>query len=214
VSRERDVRNAIKTALVATNLFTDVRLQGMPEDYGAPGSDLTLAVIEPQTTTSNTGWDAQLAGGIDFRFSRTLDDRVTPTLQSSSVSREFSAAPDVGWAGFIESAGEPDFIATLNVVLLVRKVDPQTRDEQAEQLLDALHNAVNGVSLAGFTVPGKTYVRAWTWDKPQPPERRIRIHRDRTQPRVSRDCERTNRPRPTGPLGPRVTTDVQRRHDR
>jgi hypothetical protein len=128
--RERDVRTAIHDALVATHAFGAVLLSGLPEDCGAGASDLTAAAIEPAGTSLTTGWDAQLAGGLDFT-------------------------------------------ATCTVTLLARHEDPQLRDELAEQLLDYLHNAVNGQSLAGFTLPGKTMVASWRWQPPAPPERRI-----------------------------------------
>ena len=128
--RERDVRNAIKTALLATGAFSDVWLSGLPESCGRAASDLTAAAIEPSATSLTTGWDAQLAGGLDYT-------------------------------------------ARLTVTLLARHEDPQLRDELAEQLLSTLHNAVNGQSLAGFTLPAKTLVQSWSWQPASPPERRI-----------------------------------------
>lgn len=76
-----------------------------------------------------------------------------------------------GWDAQTEGAIE--FIATVTVTLLARNEDVQLRDEQAELLLDILADAVDGKSLAGLTVPGKTYVSAWKWQPPAPPERRI-----------------------------------------
>jgi hypothetical protein len=128
--RERDVRIAIRDALVETGAFSDVWLSGLPENYGGAASDLTAAAIEPASTTLTTGWDTQLAGGLDYT-------------------------------------------ARLHVTLLARHDDPQLRDDLAEQLLNTLHDAINGQSLAGYTLPGKTYVQSWTWQPPAPPERRI-----------------------------------------
>jgi hypothetical protein len=128
--RERDVRNAIKTALWATGVFDDIWLTGLPEDYGRGASQLRAAAIEPAATALATGWDAPIAGGLDFK-------------------------------------------AQCIVTLLARHEDPQLRDELAEQLLDTLHNAVNGQSLAGFTLPVKTLVTSWLWQPPLAPERRI-----------------------------------------
>jgi hypothetical protein len=128
--RERDVRNALRDALVATGAFSDVWLTGLPENYGGAASDLTAASIEPASTSLTTGWDAQIGGSLDY------------------TSR-------------------------LNVTLLARHDDPQLRDELAEQLVNTLHNAANGQSLAGITLPGKTYVQSWTWQPAAPPERRI-----------------------------------------
>jgi hypothetical protein len=130
MSRERDVRNAIQAALVATGAFSDVWITGLPESYGQGVSDLTAAAIEPVSTGLTTGWDAPPGGGLDYS-------------------------------------------ATVTVTLLARHPDAQLRDEWAEQLLDTLANAVNGRSLAGFTLPGRTMVTAWKWLPPAPPERRI-----------------------------------------
>lgn len=130
MSRERDVRNAIQAALVATDAFSDVWITGLPEKYGQGGSDLTAAAIEPVGTSFTTGWDSALAGGLDYT-------------------------------------------ATCTVTLLARHPDPQLRDELAEQLLDYLHNAINGQSLAGFTLPQKTFVTEWRWQPAAAPERRI-----------------------------------------
>ena len=46
----------------------------------------------------------------------------------------------------------PGLPCELAVSLLTRRSDPQLRDELAEQLLDFLINAVNGQSLANFTI--------------------------------------------------------------
>ncbi len=77
-----------------------------------------------------------------------------------------------GWDA--QAAGGLCFTALLNVTLLVRQIDQQLRDEKAEQLLDFLCNAVNGKSLGGLTVPGKTMVSSWRWMPPKAPERRIK----------------------------------------
>ncbi len=128
--RERDVRNAIHDALLATNAFTDVWITGLPEDSGSAASDLLAAAIEPVGSALNTGWDAQIDGGLCYA-------------------------------------------STVTVTLLARNDDAQLRDEMCEELLNCLHNAVNGTSLAGITLPGKTIVIAWRWMPPAPPERRI-----------------------------------------
>jgi hypothetical protein len=128
--RERDVRNALKEAMVATGAFSEVLLTGLPEQYAGAASDLTLAIIEPGSSSLTIGWDAQLGGGLDYT-------------------------------------------ARLNVTLLARHDDPQLRDELAEALLNTLHNAANGQSLAGITLPAKTLVQSWNWLPAAPPERRI-----------------------------------------
>ncbi len=130
MSRERDVRNAIQVALVATGAFSDVWITGLPDRYGQGASDLTAAAVEPDRTSFTKGWDA---------------------------------AP----------AGQLDYTATCRVTVLARHPDAQLRDELAEQLLDHVCNAVNGVSLAGFTLPQRTMVTGWQWQPAAAPERRI-----------------------------------------
>ncbi len=128
--RERDIRNAIRDALLATGAFSDCSISGLPEDSGSAASDLTAAAIEPLSTAYFTGWDAQIEGGLCYD-------------------------------------------AQIKVTLLARKEDQQLRDELAEQLLEHLKNAVNGQSLAGLTLPGKTLVKSWRWMPAKAPERRI-----------------------------------------
>lgn len=67
MARERDVRNALKDALMQTGAFSHVRLTGLPEDYGEGASDLTAAAILPGSTAVLTGWDAAPAGGRTFQ---------------------------------------------------------------------------------------------------------------------------------------------------
>lgn len=66
MARERDFRNAVKDALVQTGAFSDVRLTGLPEEYGEGASDLTAAAIQPGSTRMLTGWDAAADGGRAF----------------------------------------------------------------------------------------------------------------------------------------------------
>jgi hypothetical protein len=82
-----------------------------------------------------------------------------------------STARATGWDGV--PGGQLDYTASLKVTLLARHPDPQLRDELAEQLLDYLCDAVNGRSLADFTMPQFTCVLSWLWLAPAPPERRI-----------------------------------------
>ncbi len=70
--RERDIRNAIQTALLATGAFANVWITGLPDDYGHGASDLTAAAIEPVGSSMKTGWDAQITGGLDFAGSCTV----------------------------------------------------------------------------------------------------------------------------------------------
>jgi hypothetical protein len=66
MARERDVRNAIKDALLQTGAFSQVRVTGLPEDYGEGASDLTAAAIQPGSTRMLNGWDAAPGGGRTF----------------------------------------------------------------------------------------------------------------------------------------------------
>ena len=131
MSRERDIRDAIKSALVATDLFDDAWLTGLPEEYGQGASETAAAAIQPVTTRRLSGWDG-------------------------------------------EPGGQVEYASTIRVTLLRRNPDPQLRDEQAEQLLNTLINAVDGQALVpGLTVPQLTAVASWSWQEERPPERRI-----------------------------------------
>jgi hypothetical protein len=64
MSRDRDVRNAIQTALQATDAFDGVYVWGLPEDYGSGASKETLAVILPMSSRQEDLWDSAAAGGL------------------------------------------------------------------------------------------------------------------------------------------------------
>jgi hypothetical protein len=131
VSRDRDVRNAIQAALMATSAFDAVWIWGLPENYGSAASQMTAAAIEPQSSSQDDKWDSQTSGGL---------------VVTSRVG----------------------------ITFLYRADDPQVRDEGVELLLDTAANALNGTDLIpGFTIPAWTRFRSWTWQEPQPPERRI-----------------------------------------
>lgn len=66
MARERDIRIALGDALVQTGAFSQVRLSGLPEEYGEGASDLTAAAIQPDSTRLLTGWDAPPGGGRTF----------------------------------------------------------------------------------------------------------------------------------------------------
>ncbi len=55
--RDRDVRNAIHDALVATNAFDGVWIWGLPENYGTGTSLLCGAAIEPDSSKQEDLWD-------------------------------------------------------------------------------------------------------------------------------------------------------------
>ncbi len=131
MSRDRDVRNAIHDALVATSAFDGVWIHGLPEEYGGGCGQVAAAAIEPESSTQEDPWD----GGTET--SLVVTSRVTLTL-------------------------------------LYRDEDPQLRDEGVELLLNTAANALNGQSLAGFTIPDQTKIVQWRWERPTPPERRIK----------------------------------------
>ena len=66
MSRDRDVRNAIQAALVATGAFDPnaVWIWGLPEDYGAGASSLAAAAIEPSFSEQTDVWDDAPVGGL------------------------------------------------------------------------------------------------------------------------------------------------------
>ena len=66
MSRDRDVRNAVQTALIATNAFDPdaVWVWGLPEDYGTAASLTAAAAIVPQSSRQEDLWDAAPAGGL------------------------------------------------------------------------------------------------------------------------------------------------------
>lgn len=128
--RDRDVRNAIQSALEATGAFDSVYVWGLPEDYGSGASQLAVAVIEPSVSTQTDLWDDNTTGAL---------------VVSSPVTLTF----------------------------LARDEDPQLRDEAVERLLDVAADALNGQSLASFTLPAFTKFSSWRWEKPTAPERRI-----------------------------------------
>jgi hypothetical protein len=64
MSRDRDVRNAIVAALVATNAFNLVEVWGLPEDYGSGASSECFAAVVPQSSRQEDLWDSAATGGI------------------------------------------------------------------------------------------------------------------------------------------------------
>ena len=55
--RDRDVRNAIQSALQATGAFDGVWIWGLPDNRGSGASQLAAAAIEPQSSSQNDLWD-------------------------------------------------------------------------------------------------------------------------------------------------------------
>jgi hypothetical protein len=128
--KDRDVRNAVQAALMATSAFDGVWIWGLPEDYGTGSSQGAAAAITPLSSRQEDLWDAAAAGGLV----------ITSRLQ---------------------------------ITLLYRHPDPQTRDEAAELLLDVAANALNGNGLDGLVLEQTARVTGWDWQPPVAPERRI-----------------------------------------
>lgn len=74
MSRDRDVRNAIQSALQQTGAFDAVYVWGLPEDYGSGASNAAIAVIEPESSTQDDRWDSATSAGL------VVSSRVTLTL--------------------------------------------------------------------------------------------------------------------------------------
>jgi hypothetical protein len=130
LGRDRDVRNAIQTTLLATGQFDTVWMTGLSEDYGQGADELRAVAIDPVNSSERDDWDSSTAGGV--------------LIQS-----------------------------TVTIMILVRHIDPQLRDEAAELLLDTVANTLNGQSLAGLTLPPWTRITNWRWLDATAPERRI-----------------------------------------
>jgi hypothetical protein len=55
--RDKDIREAMKEALLATDMFDEVLLTGLPEDYGFGASEASVAAIEPNGSVQADKWD-------------------------------------------------------------------------------------------------------------------------------------------------------------
>ena len=95
MSRERDVRNAIQSALQATGAFDGVFDWGLPEDYGSGASNASIAVIEPESSSQDDRWDASPDGGliVTSRVTLTLIARAEdPQLRDEAAELLFDTA--------------------------------------------------------------------------------------------------------------------------
>lgn len=91
--RERDLRNAIKTALDATNLFDTVWLGGLEDPKGIAASDSTGCGISPNSTVEDLrggggGYDAATDGGI--LYSCRIDLEIIARNEDSQVRDELA----------------------------------------------------------------------------------------------------------------------------
>jgi hypothetical protein len=95
MSRDRDVRDAIQTALIQTGAFDAVWLWGLPEEYGSGASNLAVAAIEPSSSDQLDRWDYAPAGGliVSSRVNITLIYRhEDPQLRDEGVELLFDTA--------------------------------------------------------------------------------------------------------------------------
>jgi hypothetical protein len=65
--RDRDVRNAMRLALINTGAFDGVWIWGLPEDCGSGASQLAAAAIEPAYGEQFNRWDSEAGGGLVVR---------------------------------------------------------------------------------------------------------------------------------------------------
>jgi len=125
--------------------------------------DVRLAI---QTALLNTGlFDAVLLTGLPETHGAAASATALAIVEPDSSTQEdlFDSA----------ATGSLVVVSTVKLILLARNDDPQLRDQNVELLLDATANALNGQSLAGFTLPELTRLASWRWLAPQPPERKI-----------------------------------------
>jgi hypothetical protein len=112
MARDRDVRNAIHDALVATNAFDGVWITGLPEDYGQSASSLSAAAIEPVSTAQEDRWDAAIGGDL------LATSTVAITLL---VRKEDAQLRDEACEDLVDVAGD-----ALNGISLANLTLPQT----------------------------------------------------------------------------------------
>jgi hypothetical protein len=59
------------------------------------------------------------------------------------------------------------------LTILVRDSDPEVRDSTADRLSNLAQDTLDGVSLGGITLPGRTKLRRGVWSRPASAERRL-----------------------------------------
>ncbi len=64
--RERDVRNAIRQALIDTDAFDEVHVSGKAEDYGISAGATKMCIIEPMGTSEDSFGDDVPEGAIVY----------------------------------------------------------------------------------------------------------------------------------------------------
>ncbi len=97
MSRDRDVRNAIASALELTGAFDDVTLRGLPEVAREGASYNAIATIDPDSSTQEDRWDSAETGAVivTSRVMITLAARNNdPQLRDEAVEDLFDIAAD------------------------------------------------------------------------------------------------------------------------
>jgi len=97
MTRDRDVRNAIQAALVATGAFdpNSVWIWGLPEDYGTGASSFAAAAIEPGGSQQSDEWDDTSIGALNVKSSvliTLLYRHEDPQLRDEAVELLFDTA--------------------------------------------------------------------------------------------------------------------------
>jgi hypothetical protein len=111
----------------------------------------------------------------------TVTLRGLPEVQGMAASDMAAASIQPGSTRMLKGwdaapAGGRDFMCQLLVTVLARDEDAELCDELAEQLVNAVRDAVDGQALVpGFNEPQKTMVTGWQWLPPVAPERRVAI---------------------------------------
>jgi hypothetical protein len=95
MTRDRDVRNAMQAALMATNAFNAVYLSGLPENFGSGSSNVAIAVVEPSASNQSDRWDSQPVGGLIVASTVTITlayRHRDPQLRDEAVELLFDVA--------------------------------------------------------------------------------------------------------------------------
>ncbi len=110
--RDRDVRNAIKVLLDATEQFDSVSLKGLTTEYGSSAGDLKLAIIQPDTIAQSDRWDAtdEIGLHVDSTLTITIlarneDPQTRDEIAENLLFLAINAIQGKSLAGFTE----PDF---------------------------------------------------------------------------------------------------------
>jgi hypothetical protein len=148
MSRDRDVRNAIQAALVATNAFdTDLNtgaavwIWGLPEDYGSFYTQAAAAIV-PMSSRQEDLWDSAPSGGL------VVTSRLGLILLYRNGDPQLR---DEGAELLLDTVAD-----ALNGQNFAAFTVPQTNEP-----------------LGNFVIPQTARVIQWDWQPPTVPERRI-----------------------------------------